>query len=281
MTNHQTQPISILDNIIATKHQEVADLKQNSDTETLLACAEQYHPKGFAKALRQKSHPKAGIIAEIKKASPSKGIICADFDPVTVATGYQKAGATCLSVLTDKPYFQGDISYLQAVRQATDLPILRKDFIIDPIQILESRAIGADCILLIMACLDDDSYHALHAYASQLELDILVEIHNENELLRALTLPNPNATNTIYGINNRNLNTFSVDLTTSSILGRQLKARLGGDAVIVSESGIHNTDDIAYLNSHDIHHFLIGEQFMKTDNAGQALQTLLDQLSLV
>lgn len=281
MTNHasttnQATP-SILDKIIQTKHQEVIALKQNSDTKALFARAEQYRPKGFANALAQ-SHPRAGIIAEVKKASPSKGVICPNFDPVVAAIGYEKAGATCLSVLTDKPYFQGDKADLVAVRQAVNLPILRKDFIIDPIQILESRAIGADCILLIMACLNDDTYHTLHAYASSLGLDILVEIHNENELERALTLPNPKATNTVYGINNRNLNTFEVDLATSTALSKELKTRLGKHSVIVSESGIHTAQDIAYLKTNDIHHFLIGEQFMKTGNAGQALQKLLDQL---
>ncbi len=264
--------MSILQKIIATKHQEVAEFKATIDLDKLNALANSYTPKGFAQALKNSS---LGVIAEVKKASPSKGIICPNFDPVATALGYQQAGATCLSVLTDRQYFLGHDDYLVAVRQAVKLPILRKDFMIDTIQITHAKALGADCILLIMACLDDDTCHQLHAHATALGLDVLVEIHTQDELERALSLPR--LPNTIYGINNRNLNTFEVSLNTSVNLAMILKTALP-NGLVVSESGIHQADDIKFLQAHGIYHYLIGEQFMKTGNAGAALQSLLDSV---
>lgn len=269
--------MSILQKIIATKQQEVADFKNTVNLDELQQQADNYTPKGFANALKNKAvNHKLGIIAEIKKASPSKGIICQNFNPIEIAKGYQQAGASCLSVLTDRDYFMGSDEYLMAVRGVVDLPILRKDFMIDPIQITHAKAMGADCILLIMACLDDELLFKLHQHALNLDLDILIEIHNQEELDRALTLP-PSKQN-IYGINNRDLNTFVVDLNNSIMLGNQLKAQLGDDTIIVSESGIHGKEDIELLKQNGFYHYLIGEQFMKTDNAGLALAQLLQSV---
>lgn len=266
--------MSILQKIIATKQQEVAEFKNTVNHADLQNQANAYIPKGFANALKNKAnHNELGIIAEIKKASPSKGIICQNFNPIDIAKGYQRAGASCLSILTDKEYFLGDDDYLKAVRAICNLPILRKDFMIDPIQITHAKAMGADCILLIMACLDDETLFKLHHHALDLGLDILIEIHNQDELERALQLKQ--SPNNIYGINNRDLNSFVVDLNTSIVLGNQLKDKLGNDTIIVSESGIHNQADIALLKNANLYHYLIGEQFMKTDNAGLALENLL------
>ncbi|OOS06335.1 indole-3-glycerol phosphate synthase [Moraxella cuniculi DSM 21768] len=265
---------SILQKIIATKHQEVAIAKQQKSQAELLSIARNHSPRGFANSLRKvDTNSQVGIIAEVKKASPSKGIISPNFDAVASAIGYQKAGATCLSVLTDRDYFQGDDQYLIDVRTAVSLPVLRKDFMVDEYQIIESAAIGADCILLIMACLDDATLKHLHQSATELGLDVLIEIHNELELERALQLPQSPAN--IYGINNRNLHTFEVDLAHSIRLSQSLFAALGDDALVVSESGINTSDDIRLMQRNNIHHFLIGEQFMRTDNAGAALSSLL------
>ncbi|MFC0820877.1 indole-3-glycerol phosphate synthase TrpC [Moraxella marmotae] len=270
-----TNTPSILQKIVATKHQEVADTKAVRSINELQALADTQTPRGFANALRAVDYRagKIGVIAEIKKASPSKGIICQNFDPVTAAQGYQNAGATCLSVLTDKDYFLGHDDYLVAARSAVNLPVLRKDFMVDEYQIIEAKAIGADCILLIMACLDDKTVRHLHQVAIELGLDVLIEIHTEHELNRALQLPK--STHNIYGINNRDLNTFQVDLAHSIRLCQQLFAELGDDALVISESGLNNAADIQLMQANQIHHFLIGEQFMKTDNAGQALEHLL------
>lgn len=269
--------MSILQKIIATKVQEVAQFLKTTDMTALNQQAKNNTCKGFANALRAKqAQNQVGIIAEIKKASPSKGIICHSFDPVAIAQAYNKAGAACLSVLTDREYFMGHDDYLIAVRQAVDLPILRKDFMIDSSQIVHAKAMGADCILLIMACLDDGRLSDLYHCARALGLDILIEIHSQDELERALKLPY--TPHNIYGINNRNLNNFEVSLNNSIQLSRQLFEQLGTNALVVSESGIHSSNDIHTLQQHHIHHFLIGEQFMKTTNAGVALQNLLDAI---
>lgn len=269
--------MSILVRIIATKHQEVSAMLGSSDMDALMQQAKNRSCLGFANALRNKAQAsQIGIIAEVKRASPSKGIICQNFNPVLAATGYQAAGAACLSVLTDRQYFLGHDDDLMAVRAAVTLPILRKDFMVHPSQITHAKAMGADCILLIVACLDDDTLHALHAHALSLGLDILIEIHDDNELTRALTLPK--SAHNIYGINNRNLNTFEVSLETSITLSTGLFDTLGKDALVVSESGIHSSDEITRLRAHGLHHFLIGEQFMKTDDAGAALAALLAQV---
>ncbi|MCL1623213.1 indole-3-glycerol phosphate synthase TrpC [Moraxella sp. Tifton1] len=273
----QANTPSILQKIVTTKHQEIRLAKAKVSQEQLLDIIKQKTdtPRGFANALRGVaiSAGQVGIISEIKKASPSKGVICQNFDPIVTAQNYAKAGATCLSVLTDRDYFLGHDDYMQAARQACDLPVLRKDFMVDDYHIYESYALGADCILLIMACLDDKMVRRLHEIAIGLGMDTLIEIHTQDELERALKLPK--SMHNIYGINNRDLNTFQVDLAHSIRLSQQLFDALGDDALVVSESGINNADDIHFMQKNNIHHFLIGEQFMKTDDAGQALANLL------
>lgn len=284
MTDTNTAIPTVLQRIVATKLQEVKaarDIVSLKDLQAKVA-ADNKPRRGFAAALRAASSYKngIGIIAEIKKASPSKGVINHNFAPALFALQYEQAGASCLSVLTDRDYFQGDDSYLIQAREACDLPILRKDFMIDEYQIYHSYLMGADCILLIMACLDDAQVQALHALSIELGMDVLIEVHTKTELERALQLPR--SAHNIYGINNRDLNTFDVDLQTTLDLKNTLIAALMTDAddtapqpLIVTESGIHSSDDIRLMLDHDIRHFLIGEQFMKTDHPGQALQSLL------
>lgn len=268
----------ILQKIIQTKHEEIARAKRLVSLKELQERAAHHKPRGFAKALKAVDihNGNIGVISEIKKASPSKGEICTDFNPVKIAKGYEQAGATCLSVLTDRQYFLGGVDYLVEARESVKLPVLRKDFMVDEYQIVESALIGADCILLIMACLDDETLAHLHQTALSYGMDVLIEIHDEHELTRALNLPK--SCHNIYGINNRNLNTFDVDLQTSISLSKLLRNHLEDDAIIVSESGIHGANDVHLMQSHNIHHFLIGEQFMKTQNAGQALAKLLSEI---
>ena len=281
---------SVLQRIVATKHEEVAAARQALSLENLKSqVAVNKHPRrGFANALRAAD---IGIIAEIKKASPSKGIINHNFEPAQFAKQYEQAGASCLSVLTDREYFQGDDNYLVQARESSSLPILRKDFMIDEYQIYQSYLMGADCILLIMACLDDSQVQELHALSIELGMDVLIEVHTAEELERALQLPR--SEHNIYGINNRDLNTFDVSLQTTLDLKNVLLRELAiNDAfaanpndnlqrpLIVTESGIHSSDDIRLMLSHDIQHFLIGEQFMKTDHPGQALQSLLASVAV-
>ena len=274
---------SVLQRIVATKHEEVAAARAAVSLEALKsqATADTQPRRGFANALRSAD---IGIIAEIKKASPSKGIINHNFEPALFAKQYEQAGASCLSVLTDRDYFQGDDSYLIQARESCSLPILRKDFMVDVYQIYQSYLMGADCILLIMACLDDDQVQELHALSIELGMDVLIEVHTKAELERALQLPR--SAHNIYGINNRDLNTFDVDLQTTLDLKNILIEALAADIdsgmllpktspLIVTESGIHSSDDIRLMLNNDIQHFLIGEQFMKTDHPGQALQSLL------
>ena len=283
-TSHADIP-SVLQRIVATKHEEVAAARKLLALEDLQAqvAADKKPRRGFANALRSAN---IGIIAEIKKASPSKGVINHNFAPAKFAKQYEQAGASCLSVLTDRDYFQGNDSYLIQARDACSLPILRKDFMIDVYQIYQSYLMGADCILLIMACLDDAQVQKLHALSIELGLDVLIEVHTAGELERALQLPR--SEHNIYGINNRNLNTFEVDLQTTLDLKSTLLRELAIDdafsanpndvlqrPLIVTESGIHSSDDIRLMLSHNIQHFLIGEQFMKTEHPGQALQSLL------
>lgn len=275
--NSNTSIPSVLQRIIKTKHDEVAAAKKAQPLAVLQAqTAADTHPRrGFAAALRTAD---IGIIAEIKKASPSKGVINHNFNPALFAQQYERAGACCLSVLTDHDYFQGDDTCLLQAYNATSLPVLRKDFMIDEYQIYQSYLLGADCILLIMACLDDAQARDLHALSVELGMDVLIEIHTKEELERALQLPRSN--HNIYGINNRDLNTFEVDLQNTLDLKNTLLQTLTDEdpdqqAVIVTESGIHSADDMRLMLDHDIQHFLIGEQFMKTDHPGQALQSLL------
>ena len=276
---------SVLQRIVATKHEEVVAARAAVSLEVLKAqvAADTQSRRGFAKALRADD---IVIIAEIKKDSPSKGIINHNFSPALFAKQYEQAGASCLSVLTDRDYFQGDDSYLIQAHESCSLPILRKDFMIDVYQIYQSYLLGADCILLIMACLDDTQVQELHALSIELGMDVLIEVHTAEELERALQLPH--SEHNIYGINNRDLNTFTVELQTTLELKNTLLRELAIDdafsanpndslqrPLIVTESGIHNSDDIRLMLNNDIQHFLIGEQFMKTDHPGQALQSLL------
>ena len=270
---------SVLQRIVATKHEEVAAAQELLPLAELQAQAAAITTprRGFANALRNAD---IGIIAEIKKASPSKGIINHNFAPAEFAAQYEAAGATCLSVLTDEQYFQGHDDYLREAKAACSLPALRKDFMVDVYQIYQSYVLGADCILLIMACLDDATALALHQASIELGMDVLIETHTEEELLRALQLPH--SVHNIYGINNRDLNTFAVDLQTSVTLKKVLLDAFTEDEaapLLVTESGIHSADDIALMQSHDMHLFLIGEQFMKTDHPGNALQSLLASVS--
>lgn len=279
MTTTTTNIPTVLQRIVATKIKEVKAAREALSLEDLQAkvAADNKPRRGFAAALRAAD---IGIIAEIKKASPSKGIINHNFAPALFAQQYEQAGASCLSVLTDRDYFQGDDTYLIQASNTASLPVLRKDFMIDTYQIYQSYLMGADCILLIMACLDDAQVQELHALSIELGMDVLIEVHTKDELERALQLPR--SEHNIYGINNRDLNTFDVSLQTTLDLKNRLVEALATDTdseapkpLIVTESGIHNSDDIRLMLNNDIQHFLIGEQFMKTDHPGQALQSLL------
>lgn len=267
---------SVLQRIVATKIEEVAAAKTILSLSDLKAqvAADKRARRGFATALRLAN---LGVIAEIKKASPSKGVINHNFDPALFAQQYEQAGANCLSVLTDRDYFQGDDSYLLQARNNCNLPVLRKDFMIDAYQIYQSYLLGADCVLLIMACLDDAQVYELHALSVELGMDVLIEIHTFDELERALRLPYSH--HNIYGINNRDLNTFEVDLQHSiklkNALSTGLKDKTSDIPLIVTESGIDNASDVTLMKNQGFQHFLIGEQFMKTDHPGQALQSLL------
>ena len=224
-------------------------------------------PRGFYRCIRNAiDYGRAAVIAEVKKASPSKGVIRADFDPEQIARAYADAGAVCLSVLTDEKFFQGSDRHLQQARSATDLPVLRKDFIIDPYQVYEARAIGADCILLIVAALDDLRLQELAATAADIGLDVLVEVHNREELERGLLLRTP-----LIGINNRNLHTFETSLETT--LG--LLPDVFHDRTVVTESGINSRADMELMRSHDVHAFLIGEALLRADDPGAKLRALI------
>lgn len=262
---------TILDNILAFKRQEVAERKQYLDEDALIARLEavEEHPRGFFRALRDKAASgKAAVIAEIKRASPSAGVIREDFDPVQIARQYAAHDAACLSVLTDKKFFMGNDIYLRQVRQAVDLPVLRKDFIVDRYQILESRVLGADAVLLIVAALSDEALSEYTLLAHDLGMDVLVEVHDEQEFDRALQLPVR-----VIGVNNRNLHDFSIDLEISV----RLQARLPADYILVSESGIRDHNDIQYLQQKGIQAFLVGSSLMKQPDPGEALASLMGE----
>ncbi len=257
----------ILKKILATKQEEVARRKPNLPLTLLAELAEAVPgPRGFYQSLRSKADAgKPAIIAEIKKASPSQGVIREHFYPVEIAQDYAMNGASCLSVLTDKLYFQGSEAYLQSVREKCPLPVIRKDFMIDPYQIHESRALGADCVLLIAAALDDAMLKELADTAAGLGMDVLVEVHDAEELERALTLDTK-----MIGINNRNLRSFEVSLQTTLTLKNQIPA----DRLIVTESGIHSQDDVRLMMEQGIYTFLVGEAFMRAPSPGQKMREL-------
>jgi len=208
---------------------------------------------------------KPAIIAEIKKASPSQGVIRENFQPIIIAQDYAMNGASCISVLTDKTFFQGSEAYLQMVRERCPLPVLRKDFMIDPYQIYEARALGADCILLIVAALEDSLMHELSDVATKLGMDVLVEVHNADELQRALILDTQ-----LMGINNRNLRTFETSLQTTL----DLKAEIPSDRMVITESGIHTQADVQLMLDNDVYAFLVGEAFMRAESPGQKMREL-------
>jgi indole-3-glycerol phosphate synthase len=260
-----------LKDICAAKREHIAKQKKAVPESALFENIKRVSPPlGFLQALQKKSSDgHIALIAEIKKASPSGGVIRADFDPAALARAYENAGAACLSVLTDIPYFQGDDRYLQHVCAASDLPVLRKDFMLDPYQVIESRALGADCILLIMAALTDAEAKTLYAAAAELRMDVLVEVHDAAELERALAL-NP----ALIGINNRNLKTLKTDLAVSETLAKNLP----GHILAVCESGIRRHSDIQRLQKSGFSCFLVGESLMREADVEQATKTLLGTL---
>lgn len=259
----------ILHTILQTKQREVAQLKNEASLETWQNRAAQGPSvRGFiAQIYSHIDKGRAAIIAEIKKASPSKGVIREDFDPVAIAQSYAQGGASCLSVLTDRDFFQGDNQYLINARHACQLPVLRKDFIIDEFQVYEARAIGADAILLIVAALNDQQLTSLGQLANQLGMDVLIEVHDSDELTRALAI---SLDRCIIGVNNRNLKTFETRLDTTIELLKQLP----NDSTLITESGILCKQDVQFMHSHGIYGFLVGEAFMRAENPGQELKTL-------
>jgi len=257
----------ILDQIVATKAAEVINAQVARPFDVVDATARAMpSARGFLTALRAKiAAGRPAVIAEIKKASPSKGLLREAFDPPAIAASYEAAGAACLSVLTDRPFFQGDPDYLVGARNACSLPVLRKEFIIDDYQVAESRALGADAILLIVAALEDSQMANLEAAAHAYGMDVLVEVHDGGELDRALRLRTP-----LIGINNRNLRNFSVTLDTTL----NLLSRVPADRLVVTESGIQVQRDVALMRSRGVHAFLVGEAFMRAPDPGAALTAL-------
>ena len=257
----------ILDKIVAVKHQEVATARKRMSLETLRADAEsRVLTRDFVGALKAKiAAGKPAVIAEIKKASPSKGVLREDFIPADIAQSYAEYGAACLSVLTDVQFFQGQVDFLKQARASCQLPVLRKDFMVDPYQIYESRSMGADAILLIAACLDDVQMKDFEAIARSLDMAVLVEVHDGAELERALKLKTP-----LIGINNRNLKTFEVSLDTTLAL----KVNVPADRLLITESGILSRDDVLRMGAAGVNAFLVGEAFMRAPDPGEALAAL-------
>ena len=258
---------TFLERILAVKREEIAAGQRATPLAAMRAAAESAPPaRGFLAALRQRVDAgQAAVIAEVKQASPSKGLIRPDFAPADIARSYAAGGAACLSVLTDRQFFQGALDYLRQARAACALPVLRKDFILDAWQIYEARAAGADAVLLIAACLDDAALAELLAHAHALGMAALLEVHDGAELERALRLAAP-----LIGINNRNLRTFEVSLHTTL----DLRARVPAGRLLVTESGIHTRDDVQTMRAAGVHCFLVGERFMRAADPGRALQEL-------
>ncbi|EIJ33387.1 indole-3-glycerol phosphate synthase TrpC [Thiothrix nivea] len=260
----------ILQKILQTKQEEIAARSAQRPLAQLKTEVDAASPvRGFLQSMRERlAAGDPAIIAEAKKASPSKGLIRADFDPAAIAQSYEQGGAACLSVLTDAQYFQGHESYLQAARAACNLPVIRKDFIVDPYQVYEARAIGADCILLIVAALTDVQMTELYALTTELGMDALIEVHDQDELARALRLNAP-----LIGVNNRNLRTFATSLQTTLDLLPQVPP----DVLLVTESGIHAQADVQLMREHGVHAFLVGEAFMRASDPGTELKKLFFQ----
>jgi len=257
----------ILEQIVAVKHQEVAAAKKRMSFEAMRADAEsRVLTRDFLGAIRQRVQAgQSAVIAEVKKASPSKGVLRADFIPADIAQSYAEHGAACLSVLTDRQFFQGSVDALKQARASCQLPVLRKDFLIDAYQVYEARAMGADAILLIAACLGDAQLHDFEAIAHSLDMAVLVEVHDQAEMERALKLKTP-----LVGINNRNLKTFAVSLDTTLAL----KDMVGPERIVVTESGIHTRADVQRMRDAGVQAFLVGEAFMRAEEPGQALADL-------
>ncbi|MGD0430844.1 MAG: indole-3-glycerol phosphate synthase TrpC [Acetobacteraceae bacterium] len=269
MPNDSSFLPDVLLRICANTRMEIAARKSKTPAEVLRQkiAARGDRPRGFGAALKDATvRGKYGLIAEIKKASPSGGLIRPDFDPAALARAYRDGGAACLSVLTDEKYFQGTAEHLRAARAAVDLPVLRKDFILDPWQVLESRAMGADCILLIMACLSDTDARELEALARHMDMDVLVEVHDKRELDRALGLET-----SLIGINNRDLRTLRTDLAITE----ELAPLVPPDRFLIAESGIRDTADLRRLSAVGPNCYLVGESLMRQDDVTAAVQALL------
>lgn len=260
-------PPDILQKIVARKREEIAAAKQQCNESEIKQRAVEAPPvRGFVASMRERiEQGSVAVIAEIKKASPSKGVLREDFDPAQIARSYERAGACCLSVLTDIDFFQGSADYLKQARANCQLPVLRKDFMVDPYQVYEARAMGADCILLIVSCLEDQRMQELAELATSLKMDVLVEVHDREELQRALALSLP-----MIGINNRNLRTFETRLQTTL----ELLDEIPSDRLVVTESGIASKEDVALMRANHIHAFLVGEAFMRVDDPGEGLANL-------
>ena len=258
---------TILKNILARKREEISERSAVMSADQLLEKAlSASAPRGFAAAMAAKiAAGESAVIAEIKKASPSKGVIREDFDPAAIAKSYADGGAACLSILTDVDFFQGADEYLQQAREACNLPVIRKDFVIDKYQIYEARAMGADCILLIVSALAEDQLNHLHEVAISLGMDVLIEVHDAAELAIALKRDNP-----MVGINNRNLHSFEVSLENTYQLLEQIPA----NKIVITESGIHSRDDVAAMRKQNVHAFLVGEAFMRSEEPGERLSEM-------
>ena len=262
---------TVLKRIVARKLEEIAERQQHTTIDDLKLKIKANRsgpmaPRGFAKAMQTKlDQGLPAVIAEAKKASPSKGVIREDFNPAQIAASYQAGGAACMSVLTDADFFQGHEDYLRQARAACNLPVIRKDFIVDPYQVYEARAIGADCILLIVACLEDQQMQDLAQLAEGLGMDVLVESHDAEELVRALKLSTP-----LVGINNRNLHTFDLTLQTTF----DLLALMPEDRIVITESGIHTPADVVLMQNQNVNAFLVGESFMRVSDPGAKLAEL-------